>query len=152
MPSEPEEGVVYGHLFTFSPPTRVSQFSQKLTIDNRPEPMPSPLNYPVYKKRTKITILSFFTQNSKFCSFFGRIEKTILFAFEIVWPLTKHLESFFLHSIEVNFVRGFDCLFLTNKNSVEQANPWYKAFFWWIFNPLFNDIFHIEEKCFNVQG
>ena len=27
MPSEPVEGVVYGHLFKFLPPTRVSQFS-----------------------------------------------------------------------------------------------------------------------------
>ena len=42
MSSEPVEGVVYGHLFTFLPPTRASQFSEEMAIDNRPT---SPLNY-----------------------------------------------------------------------------------------------------------
>ena len=37
IPSKPVEGVVYGRLFTFSPPTRASQFSEQTTIDNRCE-------------------------------------------------------------------------------------------------------------------
>ena len=46
MPSKLVEGVVYGHLFIFSPPTRASQFSEQTAIDDRPKPMPSSLNYP----------------------------------------------------------------------------------------------------------
>jgi len=48
MPSEPVEGVIYGCLYTFLPPTRASQFLEQTTVDDRPAPMPSPLNYPVY--------------------------------------------------------------------------------------------------------
>ena len=48
MPSEPVEDVVFGRLFTFLPPTRASQFSEQTAIDDRSEPMPSPLNYPAY--------------------------------------------------------------------------------------------------------
>ena len=48
MPSKPVEGVVFGRLFTFLPPTRASQFSEQTAIDDRPKPTPSPLNYPAY--------------------------------------------------------------------------------------------------------
>ena len=41
MPSEPVEGVVFGRLFTFSPPTRASQLRP---IDDRPVSVASPLN------------------------------------------------------------------------------------------------------------
>ena len=40
------EGVVFGRLFTFLPPTRGSQLLEQTAIDNRPKPMSSPLNYP----------------------------------------------------------------------------------------------------------
>ena len=40
------EGIVFGRLFTFSPPTRASQLLEQMAIDGRPKPMPSPLNYP----------------------------------------------------------------------------------------------------------
>ena len=43
MLSEPVEDVVFGRLFTFLPPTRVSQLRP---IDDRPKPRPSSLNYP----------------------------------------------------------------------------------------------------------
>ena len=33
----------FGRLFTFLPPTRASQFSEEMAIDDRPKPMPSPL-------------------------------------------------------------------------------------------------------------
>jgi len=48
MPSEPVEGVIYGCLYTFLPPTRASQFLEQTTVDDRPTPMPSPLNYSAY--------------------------------------------------------------------------------------------------------
>ena len=48
MPTKPVEDVVLGCLFTFSPPTRVSQFSKQTAKDNRANPMPSLLNYSAY--------------------------------------------------------------------------------------------------------
>ena len=48
MPSEPVEGVIFGRLFTILPPTRASQFSKHTVIDDRPEPMLSPLNHHAY--------------------------------------------------------------------------------------------------------
>ena len=45
MPPKPVEGVVFGRLFTFSPPMSASQL---WFIDDRPEPLPSPLKYPAY--------------------------------------------------------------------------------------------------------
>ena len=50
MPSKLVVDVVLVHLFTFLIPIRVSQFSEKTDIDNRPKPMPSPLDYPAYIK------------------------------------------------------------------------------------------------------
>ena len=46
MPRKPVVGVVYGHLFTFLPPTRAFLLLEQTAIDGRPKPMPSPLNYP----------------------------------------------------------------------------------------------------------
>ena len=48
MPRKPVEGVVFGRLFTFLPPKRVSQLSEQMAIDDRPKPMSSPINNPVY--------------------------------------------------------------------------------------------------------
>ena len=48
MPLELVEVVVFGRLFKFLPPMRVSQFSEQIAIDDRPKPMPSLLNYPAW--------------------------------------------------------------------------------------------------------
>ena len=56
MPLEPVEGVVFGHLFTFLPPMRASQFSEQTAIDDRPELMPSPINCPAYLKLHNHTV------------------------------------------------------------------------------------------------
>ena len=65
MPSELVEGVVFGRLFTFLPPTRASQFSEQMAIDDRPEPMPSPLNYPAYFWRLPYNCLNNRQDNNK---------------------------------------------------------------------------------------
>ena len=39
MPSKPVEGVIYGHLFTFLPPTRASQFLEQTAIVDKPKSM-----------------------------------------------------------------------------------------------------------------
>ena len=57
MPSEPEEGVVFGRLFTFSPPTRASQLRP---IDDRPVSVASPLNNITLGQKTLIYSDSFF--------------------------------------------------------------------------------------------
>ena len=54
----PQKGVVYDRLFTFSPPTREFQLSEQTAIDDRPEPMPSPLNYPAYSPPLRKHIFS----------------------------------------------------------------------------------------------
>ena len=43
---KPVVGVIYGRLFEFSRPTRVSQLLEQTAIDDRPKSMSSLLNYP----------------------------------------------------------------------------------------------------------
>ena len=71
MPRKPVVGVIFGRLFTFSPPTRASQLSEQTAIDDRPKPMPSPLNYPAYSR----AILDFFLVLK--LSIFGSKQRTI---------------------------------------------------------------------------
>ena len=53
MQLEQVKGVDFSHLFTFSPPMKASQLGP---IDDRPEPMPSFLNYPAYAKPQEVNL------------------------------------------------------------------------------------------------